>query len=151
MAAPRVISKTFRYENDLRWKFGRVGKIASEGKPALEISTPPELKGEAGDWTPEALFVAAANACLLLTFMAYVERERIVVTSYESTASGTVERVADKYQFTEITIRPRVELADSSFAQQVEENLRKAEKNCLIGNSISAPLRVEPHILCGAD
>ena len=38
--------------------------------------------------------------CLLLTFLAYVEREHIAVTSYESTASGTVERVGEKYQFT---------------------------------------------------
>ena len=151
MTAPRVISKTFQYQNDLSWKFERVANIVSEGKPTLQISTPPAFKGEAGDWTPEDLFVAAANACLLLTFLAYVEREHIVVTSYESTASGTVERVGEKYQFTAITIRPRVELADSSYAPQVEESLRKAEKNCLIANSISARVHVEPQILSAAD
>lgn len=89
--------------------------------------------------------------CLLLTFLAYVEREHIALTSYENTASGTVERVGEKYQFTEIAIRPRVELEDSSYAPQVEESLRRAEKNCLIANSISARVYVEPQILSGAD
>ena len=151
MIASRVISKTFHYKNDLNWRFKRVGGVASEGKPTLPVSSPPEFRGEAGTWTPEDLFVAAANACLLLTFLAYVEREHITVTSYESTASGTVERIGEKYQFTEITLRPRVELADSSYAPQVEESLRRAEKNCLIANSISARMHVEPQILSGAD
>ena len=147
----RIVSKTFQYENNLRWNFSRVGHVASEGKPSLQVSSPPEFKGEAGSWTPEDLFVASANTCLLLTFLAYVEREKIAVTSYESMASGTVEKVGDSYRFTEIKVQPRVGLEDSAYAAQVADILQRAEKTCLIANSMRARMHVEPHILSVAD
>ncbi|MBI3896597.1 MAG: OsmC family protein [Acidobacteria bacterium] len=149
--ATQVISKTYHYRNELGWRFRRLGSVVSEGKHPLQVSSPPEFKGETGNWTPEDLFVASANACLLLTFLAYVEKEHIAVSSYESAAVGTVERVAEEYRFTEITIQPRVTLMDSSYAPQVEEMLRKAEENCLIANSIMAHVHVEPQILSVAD
>jgi len=143
--------KTFQYTTDLRWRHGRVGSIASEGKPGLDISSPVEFRGEAGHWTPEDLFVASANACLLMTFLANVEREHIAVTFYESSATGTLERVGDGYQFTEVTIRPVIGIEDSAFAGRVEEMLRQAEKNCLIAKSLKATVHVEPQILSVAD
>lgn len=143
--------KTFQYTTELRWRHGRVGSLASEGKPTLEVSSPVEFRGERGHWTPEDLFVASANSCLLMTFLAHVEREHIAVTSYESEASGTLERVGDSYQFTEITIRPVVGIEDSSFAERVEEMLRQAERNCLIAKSVKARIHVEPQVLSVAD
>ena len=147
----RVIAKSFHYKNELQWRFDRLGTLESEGKPSLSISSPPEFKGEPGNWTPEDLFVASANACLLLTFLAYVEREHISLSSYESSASGTLERVGDSYQFTEITIEVSVGLEDSAYAGRVEEALRQAEKNCLIANSIKAEVHVKAHVLSVAD
>ena len=151
MLVPKVIPKTFHYTNDLAWQFNRVGTMTSEGKPEMKVSSPQEFKGDAGYWTPEDLFVAAANSCLMLTLLAYLERENIAVLFYESKATGTLEWVEGIYQFTEITIIPRLELVDTSYAQRAEELLLKAESTCLIANSIRARVNVEPHILAVDD
>src|SRR3989304_8796013 len=113
MSVPRVIPKTFHYTNDLAWQFNRVGTMTSEGKPEMKVSSPQEFKGDVGYWTPEDLFVAAANSCLMLTLLAYLERENIAVLFYESKATGTLDWVEGIYQFTEITIIPRLELVDT--------------------------------------
>src|SRR5581483_8695907 len=47
----------------------RLGQVHANGLPAVTFSTPPEFKGEAGFWTPEHLFVASAEACLMATFL----------------------------------------------------------------------------------
>ncbi|GAH87327.1 unnamed protein product, partial [marine sediment metagenome] len=41
----KIKSKQFVYETRLKWKGSREGLLTSEGKPSIEISTPPEFKG----------------------------------------------------------------------------------------------------------
>ena len=140
-------SKKFQYTNEIRWKSARLAEIDAKDKPPLQISSPPEFRGAAGYWTPEDLFVASANACLMLTFLSAAEREHIVISSYESSAAGLLDRIEDNFRFSTITIEPIVELEDSSFAGRVREMFREAEVNCLIGNSIKAALHVQPRVL----
>ena len=68
---PKKAYKVFRYRNDVLWKAGRRGTISGVGKPDLDISSPPEFKGEAGFWTPEDMFLASLNTCVMLTFVAF--------------------------------------------------------------------------------
>ena len=58
--------KSFTYEDNVTWRSGRRGVVRAAGKPDLEVSSPPEFKGEAGIWTPEDLFVGALNTCILI-------------------------------------------------------------------------------------
>jgi len=148
---PRIIAKAFHYANHLHWKMSRLATVSAEGKPALTLSSPVEFKGEPGNWTPEDLFLVSLNSCLLMTFLAYAERENIAVSSYESAVSGTVEKDGNGYRFTEVHIEPRVGLEDSSYAGRVEELLHHAEETCLIANSVKARVHVEPHVLAIAD
>ncbi len=147
----RVTSKKFQFTNDLRWNFDRIGEVEGQGKPPFRISSPVEFRGEAGHWTPEDLFVASANGCLMLTFLSAAEKEHIAVSGYESSATGTLERIGNEFRFSEITIEPVVSLQDSGAASRIEELLHEAEKNCLIGNSMKAVLQVRPRVLAIAD
>ena len=67
------VNKTFRYETGLVWQWGRRAVVSAAGKPSIEVSSPPEFKGDPGMWTPEDLLVAAVNACVLQTFLAYAK------------------------------------------------------------------------------
>ena len=62
--------------------------VRAAGKPDLEVSSPPEFKGEAGIWTPEDLFVGALNACILMTFVAFATQKGLEFASYECRAEG---------------------------------------------------------------
>src|SRR5438552_12482774 len=114
--------KVFKYRNDVRWISGRRGEATAEGMPGLAVSSPPEFKGEPGMWTPEELFLASLNACTLQTFLAYAQHKGLAFSSYTCSVEGVLSSVDGKYRFTEVTLRPVLNLkseADSERARQI--------------------------------
>jgi len=103
-----VRSKVYTYHTSVKWTDQRKGVISSAGKPDIQVATPPEFKGHEGIWSPEDLFVASANICLMTTFLAVAERAGLAFTSYESAAEGRLELVDGKFQFTAITLKPTI-------------------------------------------
>ena len=136
--------KVFHYESEVRWRSGRRGIACSSGKPDLEISSPPEFKGEAGFWTPEDMFVASINLCTMLTFLAFAERKGLEFVSYESQAEGTLEAVEGKYRFTEVALRPHLVLKAQEHAERARKILEDAHAHCFIANSTSATMKLFP-------
>jgi len=145
-AKPRVQRKSFPYQTRLNWTSGRSGLLSAEGKPALDVSSPPEFKGEPGCWTPEDLFVAAIDLCTMTTFAALAERRQVPVVSYRSEAEGILEFVEDGYRFTRVVLRPRIVVADSEAVGAAAQAMHDAHASCLIGRSVRAEVSVEPRI-----
>jgi organic hydroperoxide reductase OsmC/OhrA len=113
--------------------------------PNLAISTPPEFKGKPGFWTPEHLFVAAAEICLMATFIGIAENSKLGVVAYRSAAQGRLEKPENQgLRFTEIVIRPTVELENPADRALAERVMSRAEKACLVANSMTAAVRVDP-------
>jgi organic hydroperoxide reductase OsmC/OhrA len=84
-----VRSKVYTYHTSVKWTEQRKGVISCAGKPDIQVATPPEFKGHDGIWSPEDLFVASANLCLMTTFLSVAERAGLAFTSYESAAEGS--------------------------------------------------------------
>ena len=139
-------SKVYHYQTTVRWTDHRKGTISCPGKPDVEVATPPEFKGHEGIWSPEDLFVASANVCLMTTFLAVAERAGLAFSAYESTAEGRLELVEGKFQFTAIVIKPTITLESEADAAKAKELIEKAEANCLISNSMKATVTLEPVI-----
>ncbi len=139
-------SKVYLYQTVAKWTEQRKGIIACVGKPDIQVATPPEFMGHEGIWSPEDLFVASANVCLMTTFLAVAERAGLAFSAYESTAEGRLELVEGKFQFTTITIRPFITLKSGDDADKATELIEKAERSCLISNSMKAQVILEPVI-----
>ncbi|CUQ65624.1 OsmC family protein [Candidatus Nitrospira inopinata] len=141
-----VRSKVYVYQTTVRWTAQRKGIMSCAGKPDVEVATPPEFKGHPNIWSPEDLFVASANICLMTTFLAFAERAGLAFSSYESDAEGKLELVEGKFQFTAITLKPTITLQPGADAGKAKELIEKAEANCLISNSMKATVTLEPVI-----
>lgn len=141
-----VRSKVYTYRTSVKWTEQKKGMITCEGKPDIQVATPPEFKGHEGIWSPEDLFVAAANVCLMTTFLSVAERAGLVFTSFQSEADGRLELVDGKFQVTTIVLRPHLTLAAGSDAGKAKELLEKAEANCLISHSMKTRVCLEPII-----
>lgn len=141
-----VRSKVYHYHTTVRWTEQRKGVISCAGKPDVEVATPPEFKGHPNIWSPEDLFVASANICLMTTFLAFAERAGLAFSSYESEAEGKLELVEGKFQFTAITLKPTITLKSAADVGKAKELIEKAEANCLISNSMKAQVTLEPVI-----
>ena len=136
--------KSYRYTTGVKWTGQKIGMMTVAGKPAVEVATPPEFKGHEGIWSPEDLYVASANACLMTTFLSFAERSGLSFTSYESEAEGLLELVEGKFQMTAIVLKPKIMLRFDTDRAKAEELIFKAEENCLISNSMKTKVSIEP-------
>lgn len=141
-----VRTKSFTFTTAVRWTGERKGTISAAGKPDVQVATPPEFKGHEGIWSPEDLYVASANLCVMTTFLAFAERTGLQFSSYESEAEGTLEFMGDRFLFTKIVLRPRITLKPGELKAKAEEVLHKAERNCLISASMKTEVVLEPTI-----
>jgi organic hydroperoxide reductase OsmC/OhrA len=139
--------KSFTYRTAVQWKELRQGSLAAEGKPTIDISSPPEFKGIPNVWTPEDLFVASAEICTMSTFLSFGGRKNIPLISYKSTADGLLEFVDGKYRFTTITVKPEIVVGSSWTRDMVEAVVHEAHDNCLIANSMNTRVEIIPTIL----
>lgn len=134
------------YETSMEWKGGKEGRVASPGLPPLEISSPPEFGGPAGRWTPEHFFVASANVCVLLTFVALAGFSKLAVLKAGSTARGRLEKEEGGYRFTGIDVALAIEIERVEDLERAERLVRKAETTCLVSRSMSTKVTVTPRI-----
>lgn len=141
-----VRSKVYTYHTTVKWTEQRKGIMSCAGKPDVEVATPPEFKGHEGIWSPEDLFVASVNICVMSTFLAFAERAGLSFTGYESDAQGRLEFVDGKFRFTTIVLQPRISLKPGEDPGKAKELIAKAEANCLISNSINTHVVVEASI-----
>ena len=141
-----VRSKVYTYRTAVKWTEQKKGVITCGGKPEIQVATPPEFKGHEGIWSPEDLFVASVNVCVMTTFLAVAERAGLAFLSYESEAEGRLELVEGKFQVTAIVLRPRIMLQPGGDPTKAKEVIEKAEANCLISNSIKTRVSLEATI-----
>jgi peroxiredoxin-like protein len=136
------------YEVSVAWLTDRKGVMTSpELTTSVEVATPPQFpKGMEGIWSPEHLFVAAVNSCLMTTFLAIAENSKLEYISFKSKAIGKLEMVDGKYMMSEVTLMPEIEIADEQQKERAERVLQKSETNCLISNSVKSKIIFQPSI-----
>ena len=143
---PKIKYKTFTYHTYLKWTGDRSGTLYSKGKKAFRVASPPEFKGEEGVWTPEDLFVASVDTCMMTTFMAFAQHKNLPIVSYKTYAKGLLEFIDGKYQFTKIYLWPTVLVQTNDAIEQAKQTITDAHKSCLISNSIKADVIIQPNI-----
>jgi peroxiredoxin-like protein len=137
------------YEVNLSWLENRKGTISSPAlTQSIEIATPPEFpKGIEGIWSPEHLFAAAINSCLMTTFLAVAENSKLEFVSLDSTAIGKLDKIDGKYMMTEVVLRPKLVIRNPELQEKAKRVLEMSEKACLISNSVKSTIIFEPDIL----
>jgi peroxiredoxin-like protein len=140
------------YDVSVTWNAERKGIMSSDVLPTkIEVATPPEFpKGMEGIWSPEHLFVAAINSCLMTTFLAIAENSKLLYKSFQSKAVGKLETVDGKYIMSEVTLVPAVIINCEADRERALRILQKSEAACLISNSVKSKIVMQPLIEVGA-
>ena len=135
------------YSTDVAWTGERHGDLSAPLMPTLHVDAPVEFRGHEGVWTPEHLFVGAINSCFMTTFLAIAENSKLDFVQFESKATGKLERHDDVgLMMTLVTLRPKLTIANARDEERAFRILQKAERNCLIANSVKTKIRLEPVI-----
>ncbi len=136
------------YEVDLNWVKDRAGILFSPDlNDELTVVTPPQFPGGiAGHWSPEHLFTAAINSCLMTTFLSIAERSGLVFYSFSSRAFGKLDDTGGKLLMTQVTLKPVVVLENDADVEKARRVLQKSEAACLISNSVRSEIVFEPEV-----
>jgi organic hydroperoxide reductase OsmC/OhrA len=144
-----------RYETLLRWtgstglgweSYGR-DHTATAPPAEQEIRlTTGEAKGDPAVLNPEQLVVMAASSCQMLWFLHLASKARIDVVAYEDEASGVMPAGKEPLRITEITLRPRITVADEAKEERVRKLISTAHELCYIANSLRSEMNIEPTI-----
>jgi hydrogenase maturation protease len=143
------MSEVHEYKTSLEWTDKRKGIAKIEGKKELEVATPPEFGGHPGIWSPEDLFLASIEACIMTTFLFFSEKNNLNLLSYKSTAIGQLERIDGFYEFSKATVKISVKIGSENEKKIVEKIVKKVERACLISNSINTKVEIEADVQIG--
>jgi organic hydroperoxide reductase OsmC/OhrA len=124
--------------------YGRDVTISADDKPDLLASADKPFRGDPRRWNPEELLVAALSECHLLSFLHVAVTHGVVVMGYRDEAAGTMEQEGIGGRFTEVVLRPDVELADPEDAPALPQLHEEAHAACFVAASVNFPVRVEP-------
>jgi organic hydroperoxide reductase OsmC/OhrA len=148
-----------RYATVVRWtgnrgtgtssyrEYGRDHEVTATGKPVLLGSADSTFRGDAQRWNPEELLVAALSQCHMLAYLHLCAVNGVVVLSYADEASGTMRTTGGAGQFTGVTLRPRVDVADSAMVRTAERLHHDAHEACFIARSVNFPVKHEPTVV----
>ncbi|WP_166365221.1 OsmC family protein [Pseudomonas akapageensis] len=123
--------------------------VEASGKPAIECSSDPAFLGDPKKWNPEDFLVASVSACHKLWYLHLCAVNKITVLSYVDAPIGRMidTHPTRKGHFTEIVLRPVIELSkesDKALAVRLHE---EAHHECFLANSVNFPIRCEPVIV----
>lgn len=126
-------------------EYGREGVVSAEGKATnIEASSARVFHGNADRWNPEELLMAALIECHMLSYLHTALRNGVTVVAYRDDATGTMMQEGDGGHFTEVTLRPRVTVADPAHVELAQRIHAEAAEKCFIAASMNFPVRHEP-------
>ncbi len=135
------------YNTTVKWTEGRKGELLEPTMPTIEVATPPEFpKGVPNTWSPEHLYVASANICLMTTFLAIAENSKLNFKSFECDGVGKLEKVDGRFMISEIVLKPKVIVTEEKDIERAERIIEKAENHCLISNSMKTEIKLEMEV-----
>ncbi|MEA2572681.1 MAG: hypothetical protein QOI24_4682 [Acidobacteriota bacterium] len=128
-------------------EYGREHRLLIDGKPELSLTADAAFRGDAAKHNPEDLLIAAISSCHMLSYLALCAKYGISVLSYEDAASGTMQEDGKGGgRFVEVTLRPKVTIADPEQIDRAVKLHDRAHELCFIANSCSVPIHHQPEV-----
>lgn len=117
--------------------------VVSAGLPVMTTAPPPEFDGPGGVWSPETLLIAAIADCFILTFRGVARAARFEWVGLDARVDGTLERVSGVIQFVRYITRATLTVQSNADHVKARELLERAEKLCLVANSLRGERALE--------
>jgi organic hydroperoxide reductase OsmC/OhrA len=123
--------------------------VGSPGLADVPSMAPPEFGGPPGYWSPETLLAAAVADCFVLSFRAVARAGKLEWRSVSAEVDAVLDRVEGVAHFTRFTTRARLVIPAGGDATRAHSLLEKAEKVCLVSNSLKGERQLECEIVEG--
>ncbi len=122
---------------------GAVSLRSDEGIDLIRSNAPKEFGGPGDQWSPETLLVAAVADCFVLSFRAIARASKLEWATLDCSASGTLDKLDGVTRFTAFTVTANLSITSDISEERAVKILEKAEKFCLITNSMLAETHLQ--------
>ncbi len=137
-----VVSSSAQAEGDV--------VLTSPSVPDLHTAPPPEFDGPGGYWSPETLLAGAVVNCFVLSFRAVARASKLEWTSLSTNVEAVLERADGVTRFTHFTTKAVLTVPEGADINRSQRLLLKAEKVCLVSNSLNAERHLEAEVVTTA-
>ena len=120
--------------------------VSADGLPDLETAGPPQFGGPGDVWSPEAMLVGAVANCFILSFRAIARKAKLDWLTLECEVDGELDKPEKFTQFTGFRVMAQLTITDEKYRKKADVILEKAEKYCLITNSLKADSHLETKV-----
>jgi organic hydroperoxide reductase OsmC/OhrA len=153
------MARTHRYEVSCVWTGDRGNGTAdyrsydglydttSNGRPKIQGSSDPAIRGDTKRWNPELFLVAALSQCHMLAYLHRCAVGGVTVVGYIDKAEGVMVEDTAGGHFEEVVLRPLVTIAEAGMVETAEWLYSEASAHRFIGSSVNFPVRDEPRIV----
>ncbi len=117
--------------------------LSGEGVCDIVSAPPKEFDGPGDKWSPESLLVASVADCFILSFRGIARASKLPWNSLRCEVVGTLERSEGTTKYTSFLVRATLEVFEETRGERAYRILEKAEKSCLITNSLSGETHLE--------
>lgn len=121
-------------------------RLYSDATTAIVADSPPEFGGPEKLWSPETILVGSIASCYALTFRGLAIKSKLKWDQLHTEVHGKLEKVERQLQFTEFTIKARLDLPADQDKDAAESLLYRAEELCLITNSLNANVNIKAEV-----
>lgn len=129
-------SKSEAQKNEEKWD------LRTDESLETEMSVPEEFGGDKENPSPEDLFSASIQTCMIATFKTIAERKGLNYEKITSQASINLDRGEDSRPvMKDGRIKMRIEGIENK--EKAEKVAEATEKNCFIHNSIKTEINTE--------
>lgn len=121
-------------------------RLRAEGLPDLETAPPAEYGGPGDRWSPETLLVGAVADCFILTFRAIARASKLEWHELACDAEGVLDRADGKTRFVELSLQATLRVPADTDRERAHALLEKAERSCIITNSLHAECKLSAQV-----
>jgi len=122
-------------------------QLTAPGVATITSAAPVEFGGPGDLWSPESLLVASVADCFVLSFRAIARGSRLEWADLACSVEGILDRVDGVSRFTEFAISATLTVGPEVDTAKAERLLHKAEKACLVTNSLIATSHLQTTVL----
>ena len=135
-AYPHVYTTTTQGTNDT------ILQLSSKGLLSLEVTPPVQFDGPDGYWSPETFFSASIGTCFILTFKVVSRAMKLSWENINVDVDAFLDKGPQGLSFNRVVISVHLKTGDITDEAPYLKALEKAEKSCLITNSLKSEIEL---------
>lgn len=121
-------------------------QLGADQLPDLAAAPPPEFDGPSGYWSPETLLIASVASCFVLTFRGVARASKLDWDRVTCDVQGVLEHEDGHNHFSRLTVKPDLVIHNTADEHLAQQCLNKAEQACMVTNSLTAAIQLEPNV-----